>query len=231
MYVVATRPTGEMLLIGRLLVGEVTDLGGARRHFGSQAVWDAPDHLLGVPPFVTLRHDRVIPEDVARAIQRATGRLLKIDPDRYFIRGIALAAVSEITAKSAALLDGVIDDDEHSSRSATDGSAPLTGPERQAIDLCGMDRAREALEQAGYDVSREPVYLTEPYDFAARLRGTDVRVEVKATTKPAFSTIELTAGEVESASAHRPTVLVLVTGGPHLRIAAGGRWRRGRAHR
>lgn len=40
---------GELILIGRLQVGECTDLKGARDHLGTDDVWEAKYHMIAKP--------------------------------------------------------------------------------------------------------------------------------------------------------------------------------------
>src|SRR4051794_15771851 len=80
-YVLGTE-LGRLLLLGRLTVEGVVDQTAAERHFGHD-VYEAPDHLLGRG--TALRLDQVVPESVARRIERASGKRLTIDPDRYLV--------------------------------------------------------------------------------------------------------------------------------------------------
>lgn len=104
-FVVGTR-AGALLLIGRLDVAAVVDQAEAARRLGSRTI-EAPDHLLGEG--TALDADRVVPEAVARQIERASGRRLPIADDAYRVHPSALRTTGPITDASAALLDGLID--------------------------------------------------------------------------------------------------------------------------
>jgi hypothetical protein len=78
-YVVATE-RGRLLLLGRLDVERVVDQAEAERLLGPD-VYEAPDHLIGRG--TELRLDRLVPEDIARQIERESGKRLAIDADRY----------------------------------------------------------------------------------------------------------------------------------------------------
>lgn len=105
-YVVAT-DGGRLLLLGRLTVEHVVDQATADAYFGER-VYEAPDHLLGAGTL--LRPDRLVPERVARAIERESGKRIKIAADRYRVDANSLRTTGRITAESAALLDEVLDD-------------------------------------------------------------------------------------------------------------------------
>jgi len=104
-YVVATE-RGRLLLLGRLTVERVIDQREAEEHFG-YPVYEAPDHLLGVG--TELRLDRLVPENIARAVERESGKRIKIAADSYTVDANSLRATGRITAESAALLDSLLD--------------------------------------------------------------------------------------------------------------------------
>jgi hypothetical protein len=106
-YVVAMRE-GQLLLIGRIAVERVVDQDEAERHFG-RPVYEARDHLIGHGTPVRL--DRVVPESIARGIERESGKRLKIDPTRYAVDVLSLRTTGRITSASAELLDSVLDED------------------------------------------------------------------------------------------------------------------------
>jgi hypothetical protein len=114
-YVLATQQ-GRLLLLGRLTVERVVDQLEAERHVG-HAVYPAPDHLIGNGTPLNL--DRVVPERIARAIQRESGKRIKIASDAYVVDANSLRATGRITEDSAAMLDtvlgegSVIVEDEH----------------------------------------------------------------------------------------------------------------------
>src|SRR3954447_8354158 len=71
--------------------------------------WEAPDHLIGTGTQLDL--DRFIPEDIARAIERESGKRLKIAPDGYRVDANSLRTTRRITEDSAALLDSLLSGD------------------------------------------------------------------------------------------------------------------------
>ncbi len=104
-YIVATRDR-RLLLLGRLTVERIVDQATAERRFPGQAVYQAPDHLLGSGTRLEL--DRVVPEGIVRKIRRESGKPIKIDPRRYRIDPQSLRTTGRITDSSAALLDHVL---------------------------------------------------------------------------------------------------------------------------
>lgn len=104
-YVLATRQ-GRLLLLGRLHVQRVVGQHEADRHFGTH-VYEAPDHLIGTG--TDLRLDREVPENIARLLQRESGKHLRIDPDHYRVEANSLRSTGRITEQSAALLDTLLD--------------------------------------------------------------------------------------------------------------------------
>ncbi len=104
-YVVATEH-GRLLLLGRLDVERVVGQTEAERHFEEQ-VYEAPDHLVGTG--TELRLDRVVPEHIAREIERESGKRLAIAPREYQVDVTSLRATGRITERSAALLDALLD--------------------------------------------------------------------------------------------------------------------------
>lgn len=103
-YVVGTRD-GELLLLGRLKVDRVVGQREAEAFFRHE-VYKAPDHLIGQGSRLEL--DRAVPEQVARRIERESGKGLKIETDRYRVDANSLRTTGRITAASAALLDDII---------------------------------------------------------------------------------------------------------------------------
>jgi hypothetical protein len=103
-YVVGTRK-GRLLLLGRITVERVVDQDEAERHFG-RPVYEGRDHLIGHGTVLSL--DRVVPERTARALQRESGKCLKIMPDEYRVNVHSLRRTGRITEDSAALLDAIL---------------------------------------------------------------------------------------------------------------------------
>ena len=81
------------------------------------------------------------------------------------------------------------------------GGAPRrqSAGERKAIERLAMIRARELLEKLGWSVV--DTHLTEPYDFRASTKETEIYVEVKGTTTSGDSVI-LTRNEVRHHRQH-----------------------------
>jgi hypothetical protein len=104
-YIVATRK-GQLLLLARLTVERLVGQAEAERILGRDDVYQAPDHLIGAGTALSL--DRVVPEEVARAIERESGKRLGVDPDRYVVSVHSLRATGRITDDSAALLDALL---------------------------------------------------------------------------------------------------------------------------
>ncbi len=104
-YILATRD-GRLLLLARLTVEQVVGQAEAERILGTDNIYEARDHLMGRGTPLDL--DREIPEDVARAIQRESGKPLGIAPDRYVINVHSLRRTGRITGESAALLDRIL---------------------------------------------------------------------------------------------------------------------------
>jgi 5-methylcytosine-specific restriction protein A len=105
-YIVGTE-AGRLLLLSRLIVERVVGQSEADREFG-QGTYEASDHLIG--DRATLRLDRVVPEDVARRIERESGKRLKIAPSAYQVDVNSLRRTGRLTEASAALLEGLLDD-------------------------------------------------------------------------------------------------------------------------
>jgi hypothetical protein len=103
-YVVGTCK-GQLLLLGRITVERVVDQDEAERHFG-RPVYEAKDHLIGQGTALSL--DRVVPEQTARALQRESGKHVKITPDEYRVNVHSLRRTGRITENSAALLDAIL---------------------------------------------------------------------------------------------------------------------------
>ena len=146
-YVVAT-DHGRLLLLGRLDVERVVDQTEAERHFGEEA-YEAPDHLIGMG--TELRLDRVVPEQIARKIERESGKRLVIASGEYRVDGNSLRTTGRITEESAALLDALLDDAipiETDLPSAPEGGRQET--RHQKIEPSSAVRAR-ALQQHGTD--------------------------------------------------------------------------------
>jgi hypothetical protein len=106
-YIVSTSG-GRLLLVGRLAVEEVLTQAEAERRFGPD-VYEASRHLIGAE--ADLHHDLVVPEETARQIERASGKLIGIASDRYHVNGGSLQSTGKITTESAALFDELLDGD------------------------------------------------------------------------------------------------------------------------
>ena len=84
------------------MVEKVVDQVEAERHFG-HPVYEASDHLIGEG--TKLQLDRQIPENVARRIERESGKRLKFHPETYRVNVHSLRRTGRITQESAASLD------------------------------------------------------------------------------------------------------------------------------
>jgi hypothetical protein len=89
----------------------------------------------------------------------------------------------------------------------------LTGPERRAVELRGMDVARKQLEADDWSV--ENVSSDRSYDFHCQGDARELRVEVKGTTG-AGASILLTPNEVRHAREHEAVVALFVVSGIEL---------------
>lgn len=124
-YVVATK-AGRLLLLGRLTVDRVVDQREAERILGNDNLYRANDHLLGRG--TPLRLDRVVPERIARELERESSKRLAIAPDAYVVNAQSLRATGRITDRSAVLLDFVLDGDV---TVATDAPGGMEGGRRE----------------------------------------------------------------------------------------------------
>jgi hypothetical protein len=103
-YVVATR-AGALSLLARIEVERVVGQREAERHFGNE-FYRAPDHVIGRGTELDL--ERVVPEHVARAIRRESGKPIKIAADSYHVDAGSLRTTGRISEDSAALLDALL---------------------------------------------------------------------------------------------------------------------------
>jgi hypothetical protein len=100
-----TRRDRELLLLGRLTVEQIVGKREAQARFKTE-VYDAPEHLIGRG--TPLDFDRVVPENIARRLRRASGKPIKIDTDRYRVDRQTLRTPGRLTEESAALLDNIL---------------------------------------------------------------------------------------------------------------------------
>lgn len=219
LYVVGT-DRGALLLLGRMTVARVlTDLEAQAEH--SWNLWDErdPQHAFA-DVCTTLRFDRILSEEDARALRDVEGKGLKGAGDGY-VSGQGLTAMRQLAPESAALLDGHLED---ATRVSSDGGLRrLSQAARKAVEDRAMQVAREELEARDFD-QIEDVSETASWDFEARKGVRSARVEVKGSSG-AVSRVELTANEVDSALTFPYSVLVVVE---HIELddedrASGGR--------
>jgi hypothetical protein len=101
---------GELFILGRMEIGEVTDLAEAKRRVGND-VWEANNHFFARPGTdMRISFDHPVPLDVAQQIRviRSDGiNPLKFakpgELDRQALRGFV-----ELTAESAKIFEGLI---------------------------------------------------------------------------------------------------------------------------
>ena len=211
---------GRLLLIGRLRVGAVVDQADAERRLG-QSLYQAPDHVVGEPPWSTARFDRVVPEPVARTLTTVDGGRLAFRADtEYRLEPQALRTDRVLTAASAAALDELLVDEPIGSEEAQAlldavrpgrrrGGERFTAAARRAVELQAMRLAEEWLHSDGWDP--EDCSASQPFDFLARKPDERLFVEVKGTTGIGVK-VMLTAGEVEHARRHpRECALIIVS--------------------
>ena len=105
-YIVGTE-AGRLVLLSRIIVERVVGQREANRELGSDT-YEAADHLLGEG--AALRLDRVVPEEVARRLERESGKRLKIDVDSYRVDVNSLRRTGRLTEASASLLEALLDD-------------------------------------------------------------------------------------------------------------------------
>lgn len=108
LYVVGTAD-GELLLIGRMDVAYVVGRSEASQLLGDPSPFPAAWYAIAGAPFGRLSFDRWVPEPVARTIRDVGGKPLKMEPDEYRLRPMALNTVRFLTRDSAAALDALID--------------------------------------------------------------------------------------------------------------------------
>jgi hypothetical protein len=218
-YVVGQH-AGQLLLIGRLHVTAVVDRAEAEKRLG-QPLWQAPDHLIGAPPWSSVRFDRVAPESVARSLRMVDGAPLAFRPQTdYQLQAQALRTDRWLSDASAAVLDEILDAEAPASEEARAvsealrpgrrrrGGERLSAPARRAVERHAMARAAQQLRSAGWDV--EDCSGTHPFDFLARRPSERLFVEVKGSTGSGDRM--LTAGEVEHARQHpSECALIIVT--------------------
>lgn len=215
LYVVGI-DAGELLLIGRMDVGNVVRTSEARRLLGSSDVYPSEWHAIARPPLRPLSFERRVPESMARAIRTEDDKALSIDPAVYRVQSRALVTARFIAPESAALLDTLIEDDLVESDEVREvegvargraGDRGLTGAQRRAIEKHAVKTATKHFEAEGWTV--EDVGLTRPYDLDCRKGRRNIHVEVKGSTGP-LATIAMTAGEVEDATEHHPATALFV---------------------
>jgi hypothetical protein len=105
-YVLSITPGDRrLLLLGRLNVERIVGKHEAEVHQGRE-VYHAPEHLIGSGTPLDL--DRLVPEDVARRLRRASGKPVKIATGNYSVDRQTLRTPGRITDESAALLDSIL---------------------------------------------------------------------------------------------------------------------------
>ena len=207
---------GQLLLIGRLRVKAVVDQADAERRLG-QSLYEAPDHIVGEPPWATVRFDRVVPEPVARSLTTVNGGRLafrsgtayRLEPQALRTDRLLSAALDELfvneplgSEEAQALLEAVRPGRRR-------GGERLTAAARRAVELQAMRLAEEWLHAEGWDP--EDCSAFQPFDFLAQKADERLFVEVKGTTGTGVKVI-LTAGEVEHARQHsRNCALIIVS--------------------
>jgi hypothetical protein len=103
-WVVTVYPPGELVLLGRLRVGECTDLEGAKRRLGTDDVWEAKHHVIAKPG--TEEPSREVDlTDIARQLRFRSKVNDRLEVTDGFVRAQQLQTMRELTPESATMLE------------------------------------------------------------------------------------------------------------------------------
>ena len=103
-WVVTVHPGGELILLGRVVVGECTDLEGAEKRLGTDDVWEAKHHVIAKPGTEgPLREVGLmdVAEDL-RFLSKVNDRLDLVDGQ---VSAKQLQRIRELTPESARMLE------------------------------------------------------------------------------------------------------------------------------
>jgi hypothetical protein len=99
-------PPGELVLLGRLRVGECKDLEGAKRRLGTDDVWEASYHVIAKPGSAEALRE----VDLTRLAGELRFRSKvndRLDVTDGFVRAQQLQTMRELTSESATLLEEI----------------------------------------------------------------------------------------------------------------------------
>jgi hypothetical protein len=194
-YVVIERDR-RLVLVGRLPVSRLVDQATAEAWMGEELI-EKRNHALAEAPNAVVSFTRLVPEEVARALESERGARLRFD-DAY---GYALArqtlrAARWLTDASARRLDALLDASDDGTALTGTWRTPLTHAAKRAVELRAMCVVSGAYTDDGWVV--EDVSAILPYDLRITRDGEEKHVEVKGTAGEG-SAIALTANEVTHA--------------------------------
>jgi len=215
-WIVTTWSGGHLMLLGPILVDQLTDRETAARVLGTDDLWEASHHILAPSGREAPARD-VDLSDIAAELRFESPRADRLDLSDPAKVASQLQAMRRLTPASAALLrerwgeeagyaDALADAQQRGGRGAGFGSAASNAE----VERAAVERARADLEADGWavrSVERDRI----GYDLlCTRAEGEERHVEVKGTRGPTLGFI-ITEGEVRRAEEDPDFWLYLVT--------------------
>jgi hypothetical protein len=214
LWIVTAWPGGILTLIGRLVVGVVTDQSTAAKLLGTNDLWTAPYHVIAAPGTSEPMRE-VDLTDLASELRFAStrDRLTVIDGR---VNANQLQAMRELTPESAALLESrwreeyVIGASADAALAETHTRAGFGDPLSNAeVEQSAIRLVTSRMEADGWTVSSVES-LRMGYDLKCTRDEDELHVEVKGTRSRLPSFI-ITEGELRRADSDSAFRLLVVT--------------------
>jgi hypothetical protein len=211
---IATAPSGRLTLVGKLVVGEITDREGAAARLGVEPddLWDADHHILAADGTADLLREIDVSHVAAELrFESTTSDRLRLEKGR--VNPSQLQSLRRLTAEFADLLQSIWNDavaaEDAEGEETLRGAGFGSSESNRAIELAAIAAVTRLYRERDWQVEsveRERV----GYDLLCTAGVHEEHVEVKGIQGDRLS-FPITAGELRRGDSDPDFVLCVVT--------------------
>jgi hypothetical protein len=211
-YIVTVWPTGDLILLGRIVVGELLERGEAHKKYGSENLWDAKWYIVGVEG--TAMPINEIDISGVASLLRFMSKLDRLDVSDGSVNAQQLQTIRALTPDSCVILDERIAQFQDAAASLDkffkgDGQGFGSAETNKLVEVKAVEVVTLHFQSKGWTVvSHESKKCG--YDLYCSRESEVLCIEVKGTSSVAPGFI-ITSNEVDSSSTKPDWRLALVT--------------------